>query len=98
MTIPSIKDADIRDKKVLVRVDYNVSLKESGKIADDARITQTLPTLKFLLQNNNKLILIAHLGQPEQRDPKYSLLPVAADLQKYLPDQKVTLINDFLSE
>lgn len=98
MTVPSFKDADIHDKKVLVRVDYNVSLTERGKIADDARITQTIPTIKFLMQNTNKIILMAHLGQPTSRDIKYSLKPVAEDLQRLIPDHHITLVDDFLSE
>jgi phosphoglycerate kinase len=96
--IKTITDEEIKDKRILVRVDYNVSLTETSQIADDTRITQTLPTLHKLLEGNNKLILVAHLGQPKERDPKFSLHPVVERLQTYLPDKKILLVNDFLSE
>lgn len=98
MTLPSINNTPIENKRVLLRVDYNVSLTNKGKIADDARITQTLPTLQLLLKNNNKLLLIAHLGEPNSRDEKYSLKPVVEDVQRLLPDYKFILVNDFLSD
>src|SRR5258708_1583441 len=96
--IKTITDEQITDKRVLLRVDYNVSLTETSLIADDTRITQTLPTLKKLLEGNNKLILVAHLGEPAERDPKLSLAPVVERLQEYIHEKKILLINDFLSE
>lgn len=96
--IKTITDEEIKDKRALIRVDYNVSLTEHSQIADDTRITQTLPTLHKLLENNNKLILIAHLGQPKDREPEFSLKPVAKRLQTYFSERKIILINDFLSE
>lgn len=93
-----IDEADISNKRVLLRVDFNVSLSKDGlSISDDARIKQSLSTVKYLLQKGNKLILISHLGRPENRDPKYSLKIVADKLQSYLPDYKITLVDDFLS-
>src|SRR5438270_49144 len=59
--IKTINDEEIKDKRVLIRVDYNVSLTEQSQIADDTRIAQTLPTLHKLFEENNKLILIAQL-------------------------------------
>src|SRR5579871_2670063 len=96
--IKTITDEEIKDKRILLRVDYNVTLSPTSEIADDTRITQTLPTLHKLLAGNNRLILVAHLGEPKERDPKFSLRPVADRLQKYLTDKHVLLINDFLSE
>ena len=95
--IPTIEDTKIEHKKVLIRVDYNIAL-EDGKIANDTRITLSLPTLEYLLKRHNKLILMAHLGRPEGRDKKFSLSPVARDLQKYLPEYNIILIDDFQSE
>jgi 3-phosphoglycerate kinase len=97
--ITFIDEANIINKKVLIRVDFNVSLSSDKlSIADDARITQTLPTIKLLLQNKNKLILISHLGRPKERDPKLSLEIVARRLHELIPEYDVILINDFLQE
>lgn len=94
-----IDEAKIENKRVLVRVDYNVSLSEDrSSIADDERITQTLPTLKYLLKHKNKIIIISHLDRPKSRDPKYSLQIVVKKLQTYLPEVKVRLIDDFITE
>ncbi len=93
-----IDDANIANKHVLLRVDFNVSLtKDSLSISDDARIKQSLPSIQFLLKNGNRLILVSHLGRPEKRDSKYSLKIVAERLQVYLPEYKITLVDDFLS-
>jgi 3-phosphoglycerate kinase len=90
----TIDDLDLRGKRVLVRVDYNVPI-EDGKVTDDRRIRETLPTLKKILDEGGKPILIAHLGRPKgKRDEKYSLAPCAKRLQELLPDVKVTLAPD----
>lgn len=86
------------DKRVLLRVDFNVSLTDTFTIADDARIRQALPTIKQLLVNNNRLIIASHLGRPKAREDKYSLKIVAEKLHEYLPDNPIRLVNDFLSE
>lgn len=88
----------IENQRVLLRVDFNVSLRPNHTIADDIRIQQALPTINQLLKDHNKIILVTHLGRPEGRDETYSLKNVAADLQHYLPHTKVNLISDFLSE
>lgn len=93
-----IDKAHIRNKRVLVRVDYNVSMGPKNKIADDARIRQSLPTLSHLLDGNNKLILTAHLGRPDVRNTKDSLKPVVEDLKKMLPHVKIGLVEDFYSD
>lgn len=87
----------LADKRILLRVDYNVSLSEDRKIADDERIVQSLPTIKKLLPHN-KLILVSHLDRPKKRDPKFSLSVVVKRLQEYLPGVKITLVPDFLSK
>ncbi len=90
----TIDDLDLRGKRVLVRVDYNVPI-EGGRVTDDRRIVETLPTLRKILGDGGKPILIAHLGRPKgRRDEKYSLAPVAARLQDVLPEAKVTLAPD----
>ena len=78
----SVKDLDVRDKRVLVRVDYNVPMEEKNGqmvINDDTRIKETLPTLELLIEKGAHLILASHLGRPNgKRDPSLSLRPVAA--------------------
>lgn len=95
-----IDDVLIEGKRVLLRVDFNVSLNPNYlTISDDARIRQAIPTIKYLLKNNNKLILVSHLGRPKGvPDPKYSLSIVCDKLKEYLPDTAITLIPDFLTE
>jgi len=82
----SIRDIDLANKRVFVRVDFNVPLTEDGStITDDTRIKATLPTLKYALEHNAKLILASHLGRPKGKvNPKYSLKPVAARLSELL--------------
>jgi phosphoglycerate kinase len=95
-----IDEVDIKDKTILLRVDFNVSLSKNKRlITDDQRITSTLDTIKHLLKNKNRLILISHLGRPDGHfDPKYSLQIVCDRLAEYLKDYKIRLINDFLTE
>lgn len=92
-----IDEVTITDKRILLRVDFNVSLNPDRAIADDTRIKQSLPTIEYLLKQHNKLILIAHLGEPEKRTSEYSLAPVAKRLQEYFPQNKVILVDDFIT-
>ncbi|MBQ2695261.1 phosphoglycerate kinase [Candidatus Saccharibacteria bacterium] len=89
----TIKDLDIKNKTILVRVDYNVPIK-NGKVANDLRIRASLPTLEYLRQHGaEKIILISHLGRPEgKKDPSLSLKPVATALSKLIPN--VNFIDD----
>ena len=78
----SIRDIDVNGKRVLVRVDYNVPVKE-GKVGDDTRIRAAMPTLSYLLEHGAAVILCSHLGRPKGGpDPKFSLRPVADYLSK----------------
>src|SRR5215468_7794718 len=84
----TVKDLNVRGKRVFVRVDYNVPLEEKeGKmvITDATRIVETLPTLRLLIEQGGKLILAAHLGRPKgKREPSMSLRPVAEKLAELL--------------
>lgn len=80
MNKKTVKDLDVKGKKVLVRVDFNVPLskEEKGKIADDARIKAAIPTINYLSENGAKVILMSHLGRPKgEANPDFSLKPVA---------------------
>jgi len=101
MALPKVEYIDsveIKNKKVLLRVDFNVSLDASWAIADDTRIQQSLGTITHLLKNNNRLIIVSHLGRPDGRDATYSLQVVADKLQQYLPGYSIRLVNDFLTD
>jgi phosphoglycerate kinase len=81
--------------RVLVRVDYNVPQDEQGKITDDTRIRETVPTVKMLLDQGRIPILMSHLGRPKGKpEPKYSLKPVAEHLKTVFPGVKVLMADD----
>ena len=91
----SIKDVDVAGKKCLVRVDFNVPMKD-GKITDETRINGALPTIQYLIDNKAKVILCSHMGKPKgQVVPKYSLAPVAERLAEKL-GQKVVFATDVI--
>ncbi|HRE48861.1 MAG TPA: phosphoglycerate kinase [Aggregatilineales bacterium] len=99
MNKKTIRDLALGGKRVLVRVDFNVPL-EDGKITDDTRITAALPTLKAILaQNPRSVVLMSHLGRPKDGvpDPKFSMRPVAQALQKLL-QQAVVFLEDPFAE
>ena len=90
----SIKDFELKNKKVIIRCDFNVPMKD-GKITDDNRIVQSIPTIKYAIDNGAKIILMSHLGKVKTEDDKKknSLKPVAKSLEKLL-NTKVTFINE----
>ncbi|SNZ13537.1 phosphoglycerate kinase [Hydrogenobacter hydrogenophilus] len=79
-----LRDINVSGKRVLVRVDFNVPIDQQGNIEDDTRIRASLPTIEYLLDAKAKVILMSHLGRPKGKDQKYSLLPVAKRLSRYL--------------
>lgn len=94
----TIRDIDVAGKKVIVRVDFNVPLKD-GEITDETRIQAALPTIKYLLEQNAKVILCSHLGRPKgEFKPEFSLAPVAKRLQELLPNNKVVFAKDVIGE
>ncbi len=93
----TVEDIDVSGKKVLVRCDFNVPLKD-GVITSDKRIVSSLPTIKYLLDNNAKVILCSHLGRPKgEVMPEFSLAPVAARLSELL-GKEVKMAKDVVGE
>jgi phosphoglycerate kinase len=88
----TVRDIDVQNKRVLVRCDFNVPL-EDGKITDDRRITEAVPTIQFLLDRGAVVILASHLGRPKGVDPQFSLKPVENRLSDLLK-RPVRLLND----
>ena len=97
----TVRDLNVHNKRVFVRVDYNVPLEEKDGqmvITDDTRIVETLPTLRLLIEKGARLILAAHLGRPKgQREPTMSLRPVAAKLAELLGCQ-INFADDCIGE
>ena len=92
-----IDEVEIKNKIVLLRVDFNVSLNPNHTIADDARIKQSIPTINLLLKNNNRAIIVSHLGRPKGIDKKFSLKIVADKLKEYLPNIEISLAESIES-
>ena len=96
MNKKTVRDIDLKNKKVLVRCDFNVPLDENFNITDNRRIVGALPTIKYLLENNCKVILCSHLGRPKgQVKKEFSLAPVAKELSKLL-GREVKLAGDII--
>ena len=94
----TIRDFNFEGKRVLVRCDFNVPLSQGGEILDDFRIRQTIPTIEYLIKNGAKVILMSHLGDPqENQKSKFSLKPVALRLEKLLK-KRVKFLEDCLSQ
>ncbi|HOZ54421.1 MAG TPA: phosphoglycerate kinase [Clostridia bacterium] len=98
MNKKTVKDIDVKNKKVIVRCDFNVPIDENGKIVDNRRIEGALETIKYLIENDAKIILCSHLGRPKGKvDPEFTLKPVAEELSKLLR-QEVKLATDIIGE
>lgn len=96
-SILEFDDFDYYGKKVLMRVDFNVSI-NSGVIGEDYRIRMAIPTIEYLTKRGAKLILMSHLGRPAGFDKKYSLQPVARWLSEILPVSNVNFANDCVGD
>ncbi|HEY3319803.1 MAG TPA: phosphoglycerate kinase [Planctomycetota bacterium] len=98
MAMKKLNDLNAAGKRVLVRVDFNVSTdKKTGEIKDDTRVVAALPTIQHLLKQNARVVLCSHFGRPEGRDPKLSLKPVADRLAKHL-GKPVAFAEDCVGE
>lgn len=98
MNKKTIRDMDWNGKRALVRVDFNVPMKD-GAITDDTRIRAALPTITYLIEQKATVILMSHLGRPKgERNASYTLEPVAAHLRDLLPGKKVHFANDCIGE
>ena len=85
MTIRYIDEIDLANRRVMIRVDYNVPYDKSMNITDDSRITATLPTLRYCLEKGAAIVLVSHLGRPKGKPvPEMSLGPVAKRLSDLL--------------
>jgi len=97
MNKKTVRDIPVENKKVLVRVDYNVPLKD-GKVQDDTRIRLSLPTIRYLLERNANLVLISHLGRPKgEKKEELKLDPVAEKLEELL-GKKVTKVDEVVGD
>ena len=98
MNKKTVRDIDLKGKKVFVRCDFNVPMDENQNITDNTRIVAALPTIKYLLEQNCKIILASHLGRPKgEFKPEYSLKPVAKELSKLL-NKEVIMAKDVIGE
>ena len=98
MNKKTVKDIDLKGKKVFVRCDFNVPMDENQNITDNTRIVAALPTIKYLLEQNCKIILASHLGRPKgEVKPEFSLKPVAKELSKLL-GKDIIMANDVIGE
>ena len=99
MAKKTVEDIQVKGKRVLCRVDFNVPLTEDMKVADDKRIVAAMPTIRYLLDHEAKVILCSHLGRPKGKvDMKYTLAPVATRLQELLPEVRVQFASDTVGE
>jgi phosphoglycerate kinase len=99
MAKKTVTDIDVKGKRVLVRVDYNVPLNENGEVSDDKRIVASLPTVNYLLEQGARIILCSHLGRPKGVvAPEFSMAPVAKRLAALLPNVKISFASDCIGE
>ena len=94
LTVRDLSAAQLRGKRALVRVDFNVPLDEHGHVTDDTRIRAAIPTIELLLERGARVVLLSHLGRPKARpEPKYTLEPVARRLQELMPRREVIFVE-----
>ncbi len=95
----TIKDIEVKNKRILLRADFNVPQDDDGQITSDFRMTQTLPTLHYLLKQGCTIIIIAHLGRPDgKRNEKLSLHPIYAHLKELLPGVTIQFAADTVGD
>ena len=96
--IKTIKDINIRNKRVFIRVDFNCPMNKDGSVSDDNRIRAALPTIEYAMSQDAKVILVSHLGRPDgKKDPKYTLQPVGEKLAELL-GKDVIFAHDCIGE
>ena len=94
----TVQNLNPKNKTVLLRVDFNVDLDKKGKILDDFRMKASLPTIGYLLENNNKVVILAHMGRPSGwSDKKFSLKPLAKHLRKLIK-RKIIFLPDCIGK
>lgn len=97
MVLNTVKDADLKGKRVLIRVDFNVPVK-NGVVTDATRIKAALPTINYLLDNGASVVVMSHFGRPKgQKNPDFSMAPIAKEFEKLL-GKKVTLASDVIGD
>ena len=95
MQLNTIKEADLKGKRVVIRVDFNVPLK-NGVVTDNTRIKAALPTVKYILDQGASLVVMSHFGRPKgQKNPDFSMAPIAKEFEKLL-GQPVKLAPDVI--
>jgi len=92
-----IKELKVKNKRVLVRVDFNVPLNEKGKVLDNYRLKEAIPTIEYLKKNQAKIILISHLGKPLAREEEFSLKQIVPELENLLKE-KIKFLPDCLGQ
>jgi phosphoglycerate kinase len=98
LTIRDLSDEQIRGRRALVRVDFNVPL-DGGRVGDDTRIVAALPTLRYLTERGGRVVLLSHLGRPKGApEAKYSLKPVAERLTELMPESKVAFVDSTIGD